>query len=135
MNQEEFLCLTDIAIASQEIELLDILTSHANFEHADNDKNIVDMISREYTGIDSETDMVISCILHDIQHWYSSRLNLSRTTKQKKIHSGIGAKGPSDGKVVVDLSHTVFILTNKLDYSYKKLVYLVLENIIQLIKP
>lgn len=108
MHAEEFLNLTDIAIETQEIELESILKEYGIKKYT---PGAIDIISREYTGIDAETDLIISCILHDIHAWTQAAMNR-------------GVK--SSGKLLKT--------TNKLSVSYKKYIYLVLENIIELLK-
>jgi hypothetical protein len=108
MHAEEFLNLTDIAIETQEIELESILKEYRIKKYI---PGAIDIISREYTGIDEETDIIISCILHDIQGWIQAIPTRSANLSGKLLKS-----------------------TNKLPASYKKYIYLVLENIIELLK-
>ena len=94
-TQSDEFDLTDIVISIQEIELLNIVKSQSV-------DSVWNVISREYTGIDSETDTVISCVLQDISNYNPRSKRLLNTTNMLPVH-------------------------------YKKLVYLILENIINLL--
>ncbi len=88
--------LTDLVLSMQEIQLADIL------QHVDNP---VELISREYTGIDLETEIIIELIIKDIS-----------TTRSRSQH----------------LLKTTFEFLRECP-SAKKLTYLILENIIDLL--
>ncbi len=88
--------ITKLAISIQEIELIKLIRKHGK-------QQVLDIISREYTGIDLDTEILLELVLLDIKQWNNH--DLLRTCVSK--------------------------CTQELEY---KLLYLLLENIIELIQ-
>ncbi len=88
--------ITKLAISIQEIELIKLIRKHGK-------QQVLDIISREYTGIDLDTEILLELVLLDIKQW--NNCDLLRTCVSK--------------------------CTQELEY---KLLYLLLENIIELIQ-